>query len=153
MAYISYIKVWESEFDKIVSKKRLQNMNNNQIKLEVNDSFKKDEKITTKFEASNPGDVIKKAYLDEKLSKIEGEIADIEKDYNEFILNNKEDLLIQRAVRTTIQIFYDKGLFDNYDNTDQVIKASLFFEINDRLRPNLEQNKRCRSTILFININ
>ena len=39
MAYLSYIKMWESKFDKIVSKRdKLQVMNINQFKLEVQDS-------------------------------------------------------------------------------------------------------------------
>ena len=34
MAYISYNKLWESEFDNIISKKvKLQELNNNQLKL------------------------------------------------------------------------------------------------------------------------
>ena len=43
----------------------------------------KKEKITTNFEAVNNDDVINKTYLDEKLSKIAGEITYIEKGYNE----------------------------------------------------------------------
>ena len=35
----------------------------------MNDSFKKDEKKTTKFEASNDEDVMNKAYLHKKSSK------------------------------------------------------------------------------------
>ena len=43
--YINYNKLWQSEFDNIVSKKdKVQDRNNNQIKLEVHDSFEKDEK-------------------------------------------------------------------------------------------------------------
>ena len=65
MAYISYNKLWESEFDGIVSKRdKLQFLNNNQSKLEVHDTYKKDEKITTSFKPSNNEDVINKAYLD-----------------------------------------------------------------------------------------
>ena len=59
-------------------------MNINQLKLEVHDTYKKDEKITTNFEAVNDKDVINKAYLDDKLKKIDGHISYIEKDYNEF---------------------------------------------------------------------
>ena len=131
MAYISYNKLWESEFDGIVSKRdKLQDLNINQLKLEVHDTYKKDEKITTNFEPTDNEDVINKAYLDEKLSKINGHISYIEKDYNECKLQyNKqsvEDILIQRAVKTTIQILYDKGLFDNYDNADKVLEDFLF---------------------------
>ena len=124
MAYISYNKLWESKFDGIVSKRdKLQDMNINQLKLEVHDIHKKDEKITTNFEPIDNEDVINKTYLDEKLKKIDGHISYIEKDYNEFNLQynkqNVEDILIQRAVKTTIQIFYDKGLFDIYANVDK----------------------------------
>ena len=131
MAYISYNKAWESEFHNIVSKKdKVQDMNINQLKLEVRDTYKKDEKLITNFEPVDEKDVINKAYLDEKLSKIQGQISYFEKDYNEFKLQyNKqsvEDILIQRAVKTTIQILYDKGLFDNYANSDKVPEDFLF---------------------------
>ena len=33
-----------------------------------------------------------------------------------------EEILIQRDVKTTIQILYDKGLFDNFPNADKVFK-------------------------------
>ena len=85
MAYISYNKLWESEFDGIVSKRdKLQDSNISQLKLEMYDTYKKDEKITTNFEAVDDSHVINKAYLDDKLKKIVGHIAYIEKDYNEF---------------------------------------------------------------------
>ena len=111
MAYISYNKLWESQFDGIVSKRHeLQDLNINQLKLEVHDTYKKDEKITTNFEPTDNSDVINKGYLDEKLLKINGHLSKLEKDYNEFKLQyNKqtvEDILIQRAVKTTIQIKY-----------------------------------------------
>ena len=131
MAYIYYNRLWESEFDGIVSKRdKLQDSNINQLKLEVHDTYKKDEKLTTNFEPVNNSDVINKGYLDEKLIKINGHLSKLEKDFNEFKLQyNKqsvEDILVQRAVKTTIQIFYDKGLFDNYDNADKVLEDFLF---------------------------
>ena len=50
----------------------------------------------------------------------------LEKNYNEFISqNNKqsvEEILFQRAVKTTIQILYYKGLCDIFQNTDEVLK-------------------------------
>ena len=142
MAYISHNKIWESEFDGIVSKRdRLQDSNINQLKLELHDAYKKDEKITTNFKAVNDEDVINKCYLDEKLKKINGHISYIEKDYNEFKLQyNKqsvEEILIQRAVKTTIQILYDKGLFDNFQNADKVLEDFLF---TTRRRGDLEEN-------------
>ena len=109
MAYISYNKLWESEFDGIVSKRdKLQDSNINQLKLEVHDTFKKDEKITTNFNAINDEDVINKGYLDKELKKTNGHIAYIEKDYIEFKeqyhKQSVEEILVQRAVKTTIQI-------------------------------------------------
>ena len=105
-------------------------MNINQLKLEVHDTYKKDEKLTTNFEPVDNKDVINKAYLDEKLIKINGHNSKLEKDFNEFKLQynkqNVEDILIQRAVKTTIQILYDKGLFDNYANADKVLEDFLF---------------------------
>ena len=131
MAYISYNKLWESEFDGIVSKRdKLQDSNINQLKLEVHDTYKKDEKITTNFEPIDDSDVINKGYLDSKLLKIDGHLSKLEKDFNEFKLQynkqNVESVLIQRAVKTTIQILYDKGLFDNYANADKVLEDFLF---------------------------
>ena len=127
MAYISYNKLWESEFDGIVSKRdKIQDLNINNLKLEIHDTYKKDEKITTNFEPTDNTDVINKGYLDEKLLKIDGHLSKLEKDYNELKLQynkqNVEDILIQRAVKTTIQILYDKGLFDNYANADKVLE-------------------------------
>ena len=131
MAYISYNELWESEFDGIVSKRdKLQDSKINQLKLEMYDTYEKDDKITTNFEAVDDSDVINKAYLEDKLKKIDGRIKYIEKDYNEFKKQyNKqsvEDILIQRAVKTTIQILYDKGFFDNYTNADKVLEDFLF---------------------------
>ena len=131
MAYISYNKLWESEFDGIVSKRdKLQDSNINQLKLEVYDTYKKHEKLTTNFEAVDNEDVINKGYLDEKLLKIDGHLSKLEKDFNEFKLQynkqNVEEILIQRAVKTTIQILYDKGLFDSFQNADKVLEDFLF---------------------------
>ena len=131
----------ESEFDGTVSRRdKLQDLNINQLKLEVHDTYKKDEKLTTNFEPSNNEDVINKAYLDKKLSKIDGHLSFLGKDYNEFKLQyNKqsvEDILIQRAVTTTIQLLYDKGLFDNFQNAD---KVSEDFSFTTRLRGDLEE--------------
>ena len=101
MAYISYNKLWESEFDGIVSKRdKLQDLNINQLKLEVYDAYKKDEKLTTKFEPVDDLDVINKTYLDSKLLKRDGHLSKLEKDFNEFKLQynkqNVEDILIQK---------------------------------------------------------
>ena len=61
MAFISYNKLWESEFDGIVSKRdKLQDLYIIQLKLEVHDTYKKDEKITINFEAIDDTAVINK---------------------------------------------------------------------------------------------
>ena len=143
MAYISYNKLWESEFDGIVSKgDKLQDANISQLKLEVYDTYEKDEKITTDFKTVDNEDVINKGYLDEKLLNINGHLSNLEKDYNEFKLQyNKqsvEEILIQRAVKTTIQILYDRGLFDNFQNAEEVLKDFLF---TTRRRLDLEDNR------------
>ena len=144
MAYISYNKLWESEFDGIVSKRdKLQDLNINQLKLEVHDTYKKDEKLTTNFEPNDNEDVINKGYVDSVLLKINGHLSKLEKDYNEIKLQynkqNVEEILIQRVVKTTIQILYDKGLFDNFQNADKVLEDFLF---TTRRRGDLsEENK------------
>ena len=141
MAYISYNKLWESEFDGIVSKRdKLQDANISQLKLEVHDTYKKDEKLTTNFKPTDNLDVINKGYLDEKLIKIDSHLSKLEKDYNEFKLQynkqNVEDILLQRAVKTTIQILYDKGLFNKFQNADEVLEDFLF---TTRRRPDLSE--------------
>ena len=123
--------MWDSDFDGIVSKRdKLEDVNISQLKLEVHDISKKDEKITTNFEPVDNEDVINKGYLDSKLLKKDGHLSKLEKDYNEFKLQynkqNVEDILIQRAVKTTIQILYDKGLFDNYANAHKVLEYFLY---------------------------
>ena len=72
--------------------------------------------------------------------KIDGHLSKLEKDYNGFKLQynkqNVEDILIQRAVKTTIQILYDRGLFDNFQNAEEVLEDFLF---TTRHRPDLEK--------------
>ena len=93
-------------------------MNINQLKLEERDNYKKDETTTTNFEAVDNEDVINKANLDENLGKINGHTSRMEKEYNDFNLRydkqSVEGILIQKAVKTTNQILYDKGLFDSF---------------------------------------
>ena len=72
--------------------------------------------------------------------KKDGHLAKLEKDYNEFKLQyNKqkvEAILFQRVVKTPIQILYDKGLFDNFQNVDKVLEGFLF---TTRRRGDLEE--------------
>ena len=63
MAYISYNNIWESEFyNRVSAKDRVQGKIFNQLKLKVNDSYKKEEKLTTTFELFNDENVMNKAY-------------------------------------------------------------------------------------------
>ena len=49
-----------------------------------------------------------------------------------------------------MQMLYDKGLFDAYPNADEVLKKFMFVT---RHRGDLEESKRSRSMILFLNNN
>ena len=76
-------------------------------------------KTTANFELSNHEDGINRTYLDTKLLKIEGHMSPIEKDYSEVKLHSNKkqsvEILIDRAVKSTIQTLHDRGLFDkNY---------------------------------------
>ena len=73
---------------------------------------------------------VNKAYLDAKLAEVKGHISFIEKDYNDFKgtlerLSNRScgypNNVIEIAVKSTIQTFYDKGSFDNYDDAYDVL--------------------------------
>ena len=93
----------------VFKKEKVQDLNINQLELDVQDTRKEDEKITTNFEPRDDGDVINKTYLEENLSKINSHLTLLEKNYNEFkIQYNKqsvEEILIQRAVKTTTKHF------------------------------------------------
>ena len=132
MAYISCDKLSRSNFDNNVpAEDRMQDINLNQSKLKVNDTYKKDEKLTTKFEPCYDKDVVSKTYIDTKLCKIAGQISFIEKVYIEFNLlshiQSVEEILIERTAKTIIEILFDTGLFDNYDTAVEVLKVYLFF--------------------------
>ena len=49
-----------------------------------------------------------------------------------------EGILIHRAVKTTDQILYGKGLFDSFSNADVVLNGFLFVT---RRRGDLEESK------------
>ena len=69
------------------------------------------------------------------MNKLEGHISYIEKDYNEYKLqSNKqsvEEILTKRGVKTTIDLLYDRGLFDNFD----VLKE---YSLAERRTPDLD---------------
>ena len=86
MAYISSNNLWRSDFYKKVSaENRVQEINHNQLKLKVNDTHRKDEKIT-KVKAFNDEDVKKKEFLKTKFAGIKGHLSYIEKDLKKFKL-------------------------------------------------------------------
>ena len=78
-------------------------MSINHSNLEVHDTYKKDEKITTNFEPTNDEDVINKTYLDENLSKTEGRLSFLEKDYNE--------IKLQYNKPSVEEVFFKENLF------------------------------------------
>ena len=52
----------------------------------------------------------------------------------------EEEALFGKTVKRAIQKLYDKGVFDNCDHADVVLKPYLFIdEINDRLWADLEE--------------
>ena len=57
------------------------------------------------------------------MSKLEKDFNEFKKQYNK---QSVEKILIQRAVKTSIQKLYDKGLFDNYANADKILEDFLF---------------------------
>ena len=62
-------------------------------------------------------------------SKKDGHISYIQKDYNEFKLQyNKQsvEVLNQQAVKRTLQILYDKGLFLKYANVAKVFRRFFY---------------------------
>ena len=91
----------------------MQDNNLNEIKLEVHDIYKKLKKLRTKFEPTDDVDVVHKSCLDEKLLKLNVHLSFLEIDYNGFnLLSNEEsieEVLSQRAVKTTIQILCKKS--------------------------------------------
>ena len=74
--------------------------------------------------------------------KINGHLAKLEKEYNEFKLQyNKqplEEVLALKTVKTTIQILYDKGFFDIFQTADKIFIDFLFTK---RRRVDLEEVK------------
>ena len=121
MAYIRYDKEWRSEFyNNVSAKNRAQCKNLSQLKVEVNEICKIDESLITNFEPSNDKYVVNKVYLDTKSTELTCLFSFREKDYIDFkghlgIRANRffesAIVLIQLAVTTTSQTFYDKYFF------------------------------------------
>ena len=41
-------------------------------------------------------------------------------------------------MKSILQILYDKGLSDIFENADQVLKYHLLFDVNEKRRPDLD---------------
>ena len=71
---------------------------------------------------------------------MDGDSSFLEKHYNDYKKHyNKhyvQEILFQRAVKTTIQIIYDKGFFDSLPNADKKLKV---FSFVTRRIPDLEE--------------
>ena len=65
---------------------KLQGANIPQIKLEVHDTYKNEEKITTNFKVDEDEDVINKGFLHEKVIKMNRHLSQLENEYKEFKL-------------------------------------------------------------------
>ena len=114
----------------------MQVKNPNHLKLKISDTFDKKEKEPTKIEAYNDDVVIIKAYWITNLTEENGYIMFKEKNFIEYKLcghneaKQSGEILIERAVQTTIKLPFVRGLFNRYDNADEVIKDYLFIEVN-----------------------
>ena len=110
--FLSYTKTSQQKIQCMI--KTLTNQNSRQT------IFMKYEKITTNFEPHKIEVVVNKAYLETEISKKDGHLSIIKKNYNEYKLRNdkdakppfglekpinqSEEVLFERAVKTTIQI-------------------------------------------------
>ena len=106
----------------------MQHLNLKQLELKVNDTFEEDERITKNFEPSNDEHVVNRAHQNaKKFQSRGGHISFKGKEYKgQFLHNNQkqsdEEFLIERAVKSTIEMLYDKRLHDIYDSADEVWK-------------------------------
>ena len=80
IAYIGFGKLQRSDFyENVSAKDKVQVININQLKLKVNYTYKNDQNLSTNFKPSTDEDVINKTYPATILSKLEGQIYQIEK--------------------------------------------------------------------------
>ena len=97
------------------------------LKFSLNETYRKDKKITANFEPSNDEDVINKANFDITWAEVKGHTSVIGKDSFDFMakcLKSQNDLNFWNEItlKTTIRILYNEGAFDNSDDTDEVPK-------------------------------
>ena len=102
----------------------MQDINLTQIKLKVNCTYKENEKVTRNFTSFHDEEMMKKPYLDTNLPKVGGHLSLVVNDCNDFKLRidkHSEKVSIEKAVKTNIQKLCDKGIFDNFNNTDELL--------------------------------
>ena len=114
------------------------------MKLKVNDNYRKNAKIGTNFEPSKNEDVVNKARTGTKLSELNRHISYIEEHEKEDKLHSEknqseDEVSIQWAMKTTIQIQHDQGLIDDYDNADEVLKRYLLVKVKETRRLSSDQ--------------
>ena len=152
MAYVSYEDSWRSEIHNNASAKdRMQNIKFNEIRinLKMNDTSKKNKKRTTKLEPFDDTKCIedRKIYPKQRFKKTQKKSKllgnknakhplGLERTIKQFV----EEVLFEKTVKWTIQTLYDRGLFDNCDHADVVLKHYLFIdEVNNRRGADLEE--------------
>ena len=95
-----------------------------------------------KFESVKDEDVVTKEFLDVKEPKQMDICLTWKKNYKEIDLRSNElrtTSYLGKAVKTTIEISYDLGLFNNFDQADEVLKDYLLTEVNERRRHGLNE--------------
>ena len=139
MAYNYYNKLWESEFDNLVSK-RYKVQYSNIIQLKYMIVTKKMKKYQQTLNLLMMKMLQIEVFQTKKISKTDGNLSLLEKDYNEVKLQyNKQSVertLIEKAVKTTMPIHYEKKLFDSFHKTDEVLQDFLF---STRRTPDLKK--------------
>ena len=113
MAYIRFDKFWRLEiYNNVPTKGRVPDKNFNQLKLKVNNTSEKDEKLSTSFQPQNIEYVVNKAQLDTNLSIVKGHISFIEKKkFIEFELHGDE------GRQSGDEFVIEKSVKMNYSNT------------------------------------
>ena len=83
--------------------------------------------------------------------KVEDHISYREKRYEDFknLERSNQEVLIEKAVKTTIQIIYDKKLLDKQENAIEVINDYLLTDVNEKRRPDLDPIRVQSTTWVF----
>ena len=103
MVNLNYAQLCSGEFDKIVcAKDRVEDISLKRLEIKVNDAQQKYEK-KLKFEPFIEENVVSKAYLDSKVSKVEAHISFEEKNRRSLTCmaekHSEEESLLEKAVK------------------------------------------------------